>query len=144
MFSLTVRDTIMIAHSLAGAVFGPAQRMHGATFVVEATLWRHDLDGDGIVADIGLATTVLAGVLEPLKYRNLDELPQFAGVNTTTEFLCRHVFDGYAARVRAGALGGDTATALHRLRIRLRETPDAWADYDGALYDGARGEDAPG
>lgn len=133
MYSLTVRDNMMIAHSLTGPVFGPAQRLHGATFVVEATLWRAELDANGIVADIGRATQILAETLEPMKYRNLDEVPALQGSNTTTEFLCKHVFDGIAARIKAGDLGGDTATAVSRLRIRLRENPDAWADYEAAL-----------
>jgi len=133
MFSLTVRDNMMIAHSLTGTVFGPAQRLHGATFVVEATVWRAALDADGIVADIGRATQLLAEILEPLKYRNLDDVPALQGRNTTTEFLCKHVFDGIAERIKAGDLGGDTATSIARLRIRLRENPDAWADYEAAL-----------
>ncbi|KXK58078.1 6-pyruvoyl tetrahydropterin synthase, partial [Micromonospora rosaria] len=105
MFSVTVRDHIMIAHSFRGEVFGPAQRLHGATFVVDATFRRPDLDADGIVVDIGRATDELRAVLGDLTYRNLDEEPDFAGVNTTTEVLARTIADRLADRARAGALG---------------------------------------
>ncbi|MDI5944093.1 6-carboxytetrahydropterin synthase, partial [Micromonospora sp. DH15] len=105
MFSVTVRDHMMIAHSFRGDVFGPAQRLHGATFVVDATFRRPDLDADGIVVDIGLATEQLRAVLGELTYRNLDDEPAFAGVNTTTEVLARTVADRLADRVHAGDLG---------------------------------------
>ncbi len=133
MFSVSVSDHVMIAHSLRGAVFGPAQRLHGATYVVTVTLRRPGLDADGIVADIGALTGLLSEVLEPLRYRNLDDEPAFSGVNTTTEVLARHLFDALAARIRAGALGGDTATALAAMTVTLGETPTAAAAYEGPL-----------
>src|SRR5690606_26534238 len=105
MFSLTVRDHIMIAHSFKGEVFGPAQKLHGATFVVDLQLRRADLDADGVVADIGRVHALLREVLEPLNYRNLDDVPEFAGRNTTTEFLCKEIFDRLKLRIGDGALG---------------------------------------
>src|SRR5919106_3121886 len=105
LFSITVRDHVMVAHSFRGEVFGPAQRLHGATFVVDATFRRPELDADGIVVDIGLATQELGEVLGELNYRNLDDEPAFAGVNTSTEFLALVVADRLADRVHAGALG---------------------------------------
>src|ERR1700752_507664 len=107
MFAVEVSDQIMIAHSFRGEVFGPAQQLHGATFVVRAAFLAEALDRNGIVVDIGCATEVLADCLAPLKYRNLDELPQFKGLNTTTEFLTRYVFDALAEAARAGKLGRD-------------------------------------
>src|SRR3982751_1745142 len=104
MFSVTVRDHIMVAHSFRGEVFGPAQRLHGATFVVRAAFLAERLDADGIVVDIGRAQEVLKAVLSPLAYRNLDDLPQFKGSNTTTEFLTKHVFDELAKAAKAGEL----------------------------------------
>src|SRR5213595_3658361 len=104
MFSVTVRDHVMIAHSFRGEVFGPAQRLHGATFVVDATFRRADLDNDGIVVDIGLASAQLAAVLGELNYRNLDGLTAFTGMNTTTEVLARHIADRLVDRVHAGTL----------------------------------------
>lgn len=133
MFSVTVCDSIMIAHSLEGTVFGPAQRLHGATYVVEVTLRRPRLDGDGIVADIGAATELLGKILEPYAYRNLDDLPEFAEQNSTTEVLAKSIFDAYAKGIRAGDLGGDTAGAIESMQVRLREKPDAWATYDAPL-----------
>jgi 6-pyruvoyltetrahydropterin/6-carboxytetrahydropterin synthase len=130
MYSVTVRDHVMIAHSLTGQVFGPAQRLHGATYVVDVELKRSDLDADGIVADIGRAAEALRVVLADLNYRNLDELPAFAGRNTTTEFLARVVFDGIAAAVRRGDLGPG-ARALESLRVTLHESHVAWASFDG-------------
>ena len=109
MYSVCVRDHLMIAHGFRGAVFGPAQRLHGATYVVDVEFRRLQLDRDGLVVDIGLAATALRAMIEPLNYRNLDELPEFSGVNTTTEFLARVVFDGMAARIAAGELAGRPA-----------------------------------
>ncbi|MFI9526003.1 6-pyruvoyl trahydropterin synthase family protein [Micromonospora rosaria] len=132
MFSVTVRDHIMIAHSFRGEVFGPAQRLHGATFVVDATFRRPDLDADGIVVDIGRATDELRAVLGDLTYRNLDEEPDFAGVNTTTEVLARTIADRLADRARAGALG-DGARALTGITVTLHESHVAWASYERPL-----------
>ena len=132
MFSVTVRDHIMIAHSFRGEVFGPAQRLHGATFVVDATFRRADLDADGIVVDIGLATTQLHEVLGELTYRNLDDEPAFAGTNTTTEVLARVIADRLAERVRAGALG-DGARELAGIAVTLHESHVAWASYERSL-----------
>ncbi|TDC38060.1 6-carboxytetrahydropterin synthase [Micromonospora sp. KC213] len=132
MFSVTVRDHIMIAHSFRGEVFGPAQKLHGATFVVDATFRRAELDGDGIVVDIGLATTELKAVLAELNYRNLDDEPAFAGVNTTTEVLCRTIADRLADRVRAGGLG-EGARALAGITVTLHESHVAWASYERSL-----------
>jgi 6-pyruvoyl-tetrahydropterin synthase len=132
MFSVTVRDHIMIAHSFRGEVFGPAQRLHGATFVVDATFRRAELDADGIVVDIGAATAALRAVLADLNYRNLDDEPDFAGVNTTTEVLARVVADRLADRARDGGLG-DGARELDGLVVTLRESHVAWASYERAL-----------
>lgn len=132
MFSLTVRDHVMVAHSFRGEVFGPAQRLHGATFVVDATFRRAELDGDGLVVDIGLAAQALAAVLGDLAYRNLDDEPDFAGVNTTTELLARVVAERLAARVRAGTLG-DGARGLASIAVTLHESHVAWASYDLTL-----------
>ncbi|HKU56012.1 MAG TPA: 6-carboxytetrahydropterin synthase [Gaiellaceae bacterium] len=132
MFSLTVRDHMMIAHSLRGAAFGPAQRLHGATYVVEATFRRAELDADGVVLDIGRAGEELRAVLAELDYRNLDEEPSLAGVNTTTEALARAIADRLAERARAGALG-DGARQLDGLVVTLHESPDASASYERAL-----------
>lgn len=133
MYSVTVSDSIMIAHSLDGEVFGPAQRLHGATFVVEVEMRRADLDRHGIVADIGRAIELLQEVLEPLAYRNLDEIAAFAGKNTTTEFLAREIFDRYAEGVRGGRLEGDSAKAIASMKVTLREKPTAWASFEGPL-----------
>lgn len=132
MFSVTVRDHIMIAHSLRGEVFGPAQRLHGATFLVDATFRRAELDADGIVVDIGLASQELAAVTGALSYRNLDDEPAFAGVNTTTEVLARTIADRLAERVHAGALG-DGARELDGIAVTLHESHVAWASYERAL-----------
>ncbi len=132
MFSVTVRDHIMIAHSLRGEVFGPAQRLHGATFLVDATFRRSALDADGIVVDIGLASQELAAVTAALSYRNLDDEPDFAGVNTTTELLAQTIADRLAERVHAGALG-EGARALEGLVVTLHESHVAWASYERAL-----------
>jgi len=133
MFSVTVSDSVMIAHSLKGEVFGPAQRLHGATYVVEVQLRRDGLDRDNIVADIGRARTLLAEVLAPLAYRNLDELSEFDGVVTTTEFLAQAIFHRYRDGVLAGKLSGDASTALGEIEVTLRETPNAWASYRGPV-----------
>ncbi|MGH3756930.1 6-pyruvoyl trahydropterin synthase family protein [Actinophytocola sp.] len=132
MFSLTVRDHLMVAHSFNGEVFGPAQRLHGATFIVDATFHRAELDADNIVVDIGLATRELHDVLGELNYRNLDEVPEFAGVNTSTEFLAKIVADRLADRVHAGSMG-EGATGLSEISVTLRESHVAWATYGRAL-----------
>ena len=134
MYCVTVRDSMMIAHSLRGAVFGPAQRLHGATYVVEITLCRPDLDENGIVADIGRAAALLRDVLAPYAYRNLDDLPEFSGRNTTTEILAKTIFERYADGVCAGRLDGDSGTAIASIAVTLRENPDAWARYEAALH----------
>lgn len=128
MFSLTVRDHIMVAHSFTGEVFGPAQKLHGATFVVDATFCRAELDADNIVVDIGLATAELGAVLGDLNYRNLDEVEEFAGINTSTEFLAKVIADRLADRVHNGSLG-DGARGLAEISVTLRESHVAWASY---------------
>ena len=132
MFSVTVRDHVMIAHSFRGAVFGPAQRLHGATYVVDATFRRPELDADDLVVDIGAATAELGAVLGELNYRNLDEEAAFAGVNTTTEALARFVADRLADRARDGDLG-DGGRTLDGLMVTLHESHVAWASYERAL-----------
>ena len=132
MFSVTVRDHMMIAHSLRGETFGPAQGLHGATYVVDATFRRADLDADGIVVDIGRAAEALHAVLAELNYRNLDDDPDLAGLNTTTEALARLVADRLAERAHAGALG-EAARELDGLVVTLRESHVASASYERAL-----------
>ena len=132
MFSVTVRDHIMIAHSFRGEVFGPAQALHGATYVVDVTFRRQMLDADGIVVDIGRATEQLHAVLADLNYRNLDDEPDFAGVNTTTEALAQIVGDRLADSVRAGDLG-EGALEIDGLVVTLRESHVAWASYERPL-----------
>ncbi len=132
MFSVTVRDHIMIAHSFRGEVFGPAQRLHGATFVVDATFRRAELDADNIVVDIGRATQELNAVLGQLNYRNLDDEAAFAGMNTSTEALARVIADRLAERVHAGALG-EGARGLAGITVTLHESHIAWASYERAL-----------
>ncbi|WP_333761768.1 6-pyruvoyl trahydropterin synthase family protein [Streptomyces sp. IBSBF 2390] len=132
MFSITVRDHIMIAHSFRGEVFGPAQRLHGATFLVDATFRREQLDEDNIVVDIGLATQELGAVVAELNYRNLDDEPEFAGVNTSTEFLAKVIADRLAERVHKGALG-EGAKGLAGLAVTLHESHIAWASYERDL-----------
>ena len=132
MFSVTVRDHMMIAHSLRGEVFGPAQRLHGATYVVDATFRRADLDADGIVVDIGRAAAALRAVLSELGYRNLDDEPDFASTNTTTETLAKFVADRLAERVEAGDLG-DGAQELAGLVVTVHESHVAWASYERPL-----------
>lgn len=132
MFSVTVRDHIMIAHSFRGEVFGPAQRLHGATFLVDATFRRPELDDDNIVVDIGLATRELGAVVGELNYRNLDNEPDFAGVNTSTEFLAKVIADRLAERVHKGALG-EGARGVAGITVTLHESHVAWASYERAL-----------
>jgi 6-pyruvoyl-tetrahydropterin synthase len=132
MFSLSVRDHIMIAHSFRGAVFGPAQQLHGATYVVDCEVRRPALDADGLVVDIGRLSAVLGEELGALNYRNLDDAPAFAGQNTTTEFLARAIFDRMAARIAAGDLGPGAA-GLSAMRVTLAESHVARASYEGAL-----------
>ncbi|AYN38478.1 6-carboxytetrahydropterin synthase [Streptomyces dangxiongensis] len=132
MFSITVRDHIMIAHSFHGEVFGPAQRLHGATFLVDATFRREELDEDNIVVDIGLATQELGAVVAELNYRNLDDEPDFAGVNTSTEFLAKVIADRLAERVHKGALG-EGARGLRGITVTLHESHVAWASYERDL-----------
>jgi 6-pyruvoyl-tetrahydropterin synthase len=132
MFSVTVRDHMMVAHSFRGEVFGPAQRLHGATFVVDATFRRATLDADNIVVDIGRAGAELHDVLGALSYRNLDEEPDFAGINTSTEALAQVVADRLAARVAEGAFG-ESARGLDGLSVTLRESHVAWATYERSL-----------
>ncbi|QIJ65716.1 6-carboxytetrahydropterin synthase [Streptomyces sp. JB150] len=132
MFSVTVRDHIMIAHSFRGEVFGPAQRLHGATFLVDATFRRPELDDDNIVVDIGLATRELGAVVAELNYRNLDNEPDFAGVNTSTEFLAKVIADRLAERVHKGALG-EGARGIAGITVTLHESHVAWASYERAL-----------
>ena len=132
MFSVTVRDHMMVAHSLRGEVFGPAQRLHGATYVVDATFRRHDLGPDGIVVDIGRATEELRAVLADFNYRNLDEEPAFAGMNTSTETLARVIADRLAERAQEGALG-DAGRELDTLAVTLHESHVASAGYERAL-----------
>ncbi|MCU1571462.1 MAG: hypothetical protein JWR33_2203 [Naasia sp.] len=132
MFSITVRDHVMVAHSLRGEAFGPAQRLHGATYAVEVTLRRRDLNADGIVTDLGLAAAALRTVLQPLDLRNLDEVPDLAELNTTTEVLAKLVADRLADRIGAGALGADGA-ALAAVHVTLHESPVASASYERTL-----------
>lgn len=132
MYAVEVRDRIMIAHSLKGDVFGPAQALHGATFVVDVAFFREELDPDSIVVDIGRATEELGAALKPLNYANLDELPELKGKLTTTEFLCRHVFDAMAAAVRNGRLGPH-AGGLDKIRVTLQESDIARAWFEGPV-----------
>jgi len=132
VFSVTVRDHMMIAHSFTGDVFGPAQRLHGATYVIDATFRRATLDGDGIVVDIGRAAEQLHAVIADLNYRNLDDEPALAGINTSTEALARVIADRLAERVKAGALG-DAARRLDGLVVTLHESHVAWTSYERPL-----------
>ena len=131
-YSVTVRDHIMIAHSFVGEMFGPAQRLHGATFVVDATFRAAALDDDGVVVDIGRASDALRGILSPLSYRNLDDDPEFHGVNTTTERLCGVIADRLVAAARAGELGAGGG-GLTGIAVTLHESHIAWATYEVAL-----------
>ena len=132
MYSLTVRDHIMIAHSFRGEIFGPAQRVHGATYLVDACFQRAELDADGLVVDIGLASDTLKAVLAEFNFRNLDDEPALQGRNTTTEFMARVIFDRMAAAIRDGRLGAG-GQGLQHLKISLHESHIAWASYEGAL-----------
>jgi 6-pyruvoyl-tetrahydropterin synthase len=136
MFAVEVRDRIMIAHSLPDPFFGPAQNMHGATFVVDVAFYREKLTAQNVVVDIGAALDVLHATLKPLSYQNLDALPQFKGVLTTTEFLCKYVFDAVAKAAIDGALGAD-GNGLAKIRVTLSETDLARAVYEGPVFHGA-------
>ena len=133
MFAVEVRDHVMVAHSFRGAVFGPAQALHGATFVIDVAFIAPTLDENGIVIDIGRAHEVLKSVLQPLNYRNLDELPEFKGKNTTTEFLAKYVFDKLASGARAGELGRD-GRELGVIRVKIAESHVARASYEAPLW----------
>ncbi len=133
MFAVEVRDHIMIAHSFRGAVFGPAQALHGATFVIDAAFIADTLDQNGIVVDIGCALDVLGATLTPLKYKNLDDIPEFKGTNTTTEFLTKYLFDRLAEAARAGKLGRD-GRELKAIRITVSESHVARAWYEASLW----------
>lgn len=132
MFSVEVRDRIMIAHSLPDPFFGPAQHMHGATFVVDVAFFAAALNSKNVVVDIGAALNTLRAVLEPLSYKDLDALPQFDGVLTTTEFLCKYIFDKVAQAARAGSLGED-GKHLSKIRVTLSETDLARASFEGSI-----------
>ena len=133
MFAVEVRDHVMIAHSFRGAVFGPAQALHGGTFVVDAAFIADQLDANGIVVDIGRAHAVLKSILAPINYQNLDALADFKGVNTTTEFLTKHIFDGLAAAARAGIFGRD-GRELKVIRVTISESHLARAWYEAPLW----------
>lgn len=132
MFTVEVTEQIMIAHSFRGEIFGPAQRLHGATFVISAAFIAETLDANGIVVDIGRAHDCLKAVLAPLNYRNLDDMALFAGQNTTTEFLTKHVFDRLAEAVRNGTLGRESMQ-LTAIRVTIAESPWARARYEATL-----------
>ena len=134
MFSVEVRDRIMIAHSLPDPFFGPAQKMHGATFVVDVAFFRDGLNDKNVVVDIGAALKTLRDTVEPLAYQNLDELPQFSGKLTTTEFIAKYIFDEIVRAIRGGALGED-GKGLAKLRVMLHETDLARASYEGPIGD---------
>lgn len=136
MFAVEVRDHIMIAHSFKGDLFGPAQKLHGATFVVDVAFFREELTADGVVVDIGRAHDALKATLAPLNYQNLDELPQFAGQQTTTEFLSKHVFDAMASAAREGRLGPG-GEGVSEIRVTLHESHVARAWYQGKVRPGA-------
>lgn len=132
MYSVTVRDHFMIAHSFHGEVFGPAQRLHGATYVVDVSFKRPELDRDGLVVDIGLAASQVSTVLDDFRYQNLDEVPAFSGKNTSTELLAREIFDRLAQAIREGGLG-EGARGLTSLCVTLHESHVAWGSYEGDL-----------
>ena len=133
MFAVEVRDHIMIAHSFRGALFGPAQALHGATFVVNAQFMAEHLDSNGVVVDIGRALEVLKAILAPLNYRNLDEVAEFKGANTTTEFMTKYIFDRLAQAARAGDLGRD-GRELKAIRVTISESHVARASFEAALW----------
>ena len=133
MFSLTVRDHIMIAHSFKGAVFGPAQRLHGATYVVDVEVRTPELDGDGLVIDIGLLARELGAALEPWRFHNLDELPELAGKNTTTEFMAHTLHQKLSARLRALHADRTLAVLPAAMKISFHESHVAWASFEGPL-----------
>jgi 6-pyruvoyl-tetrahydropterin synthase len=133
LFAVEVRDHIMIAHSFRGALFGPAQALHGATFVIDAAFIADQLDSNGVVIDIGRAHAALKAILSPLNYRNLDDVPEFKGINTTTEFLTKHIFDRLAQAARAGELGRD-GRELHSVRVTVSESHVARAWYEAPLW----------
>jgi 6-pyruvoyl-tetrahydropterin synthase len=133
LFAVEVRDHVMIAHSFRGDIFGPAQSLHGATFVVDAAFIADQLDGNGIVVDIGRAHAVLKSILAPINYKNLDTLTEFKNINTTTEFLTKHVFDGLATAARAGTLGRD-GRELKAIRVTISESHLARAWYEAPLW----------
>jgi 6-pyruvoyl-tetrahydropterin synthase len=133
LFAIEVRDHIMIAHSFRGALFGPAQALHGATFVVDAAFIAERLDTNGVVVDIGRAHEALKAILAPLNYRNLDEIPEFKGANSTTEFMTKHIFDRLAQAARAGDLGRD-GHELNAIRVTISESHVARAWYEAALW----------
>jgi 6-pyruvoyl-tetrahydropterin synthase len=132
MYSLNVREHFMIAHSFTGEVFGPAQRLHGATYVVDVTFRRTELDSDGLVVDIALAGEALRKILDTMNYRNLDEEPEFTGKNTTTEFLAREIFERLAAVARTGELG-EGGRGVSSICVTLNESHVAWGSYEGKL-----------
>ena len=133
MFAVEVRDHVMIAHSFKGELFGPAQALHGATFVIDAAFIADRLDSNGVVIDIGRAHTALKAILSPLNYRNLDDVPEFKGVNTTTEFLTKHIFERLAQGARAGELGRD-GRELRAIRVTISESHVARAWYEAPLW----------
>lgn len=132
MYRLSVRDHLMIAHSFKGEVFGPAQNMHGATYVVDVAFQRSALDSDNLVIDIGLASDALKAILARYNYCNLDEVQEFAGQNTTTEFMAKVIFERLAEAIKAGILG-ETAKGIERIEVKLNESHIAWASFEGAL-----------
>jgi len=133
MYTVSVRDHIMIAHSFRGDTFGPAQRLHGATYVVDVAFMRPELDADGVVVDIGRAGDVLKAVLGELNFKNLDEVPEFSGRNTTTEFVAREIYDRIVSAAGAGKLGPEAAS-ITGVRVTLHESHVAWASYEGAPH----------
>lgn len=135
MFALTVRDHLMIAHSFSGEVFGPAQKLHGATYVVDVEFQSRDLDADGLVVDIGLASQALSKVLAAYNYKNLDEVPSLNGMNTTTERMAKVVFDDMARCISSGDLGPG-GSHLSGMKVSLHESHIAWASYEGTLPGG--------
>jgi 6-pyruvoyltetrahydropterin/6-carboxytetrahydropterin synthase len=132
MYTLTVRDHFMIAHSFSGEIFGPAQRLHGATYVVDASFIRPQLDDDDLVVDIGLAGQVLGEILAEFNHRNLDDINEFSGRNTTTEFMARVIFDRLVRAISDGRLG-PAAGGLTHLTVKLKESHQAWASFEGAV-----------